>query len=230
MYTESWLMCILQFRLRAFMIVLALLALALTALAFHLKLIGDLNAFYGPGGVLARKIKADDEALAGKEAVRLGHYVEAEARYRSALDLENSLPEPDVVRDTSGTLVGLADALAIQGRHVEAEPLYRRALEIREKLRENPPVGDSRAWDPWVAEVLERYVSFLRQQGRSLEANKLEARNETEKKMYRRKEKGRKEKGTFLIGGKKGTLLIADATWGIWAQIVCPSCASCRNI
>ncbi len=111
-----------RFRLRTLMIVIALLTPVLAITAFWLQLNSALNAFYGPGGVLDRGQRFSEEWHAGDEALRLECYREAEARYRSALDLEASLPGE--VGEVSGILIGLADALVGQGRDDEAEPLY----------------------------------------------------------------------------------------------------------
>ena len=165
-------------RLRTLTIGIALLALVLAASVFVLRTISELDAalndFYGPDGVQAREKKFSNEAQAGDNALRLGDYVEAEARYRSALDLKTSAGYNDI----SYILVGLADSLVAQDRDDEVEPLYRRALEIREK-----GIGtDPRSWRAGhlrIAETLEPYASFLRLRGRADEAEAMEGRART---------------------------------------------------
>ena len=88
-------------RLRTLMIAVALLALLMTPMCFLFRVSSQLSAFYGRGGVLARQARAFDEAGAGDEARLRGQYVDAEAQYRSALNLMGSLPEPDSGTDTS---------------------------------------------------------------------------------------------------------------------------------
>jgi tetratricopeptide (TPR) repeat protein len=163
-----------RFRLRTLMIVIGSLAMVLAASVFVLRTISGLNAAleasYGPDGVQAREKKFSDHMQAGNNALRRGDYVEAEARYRSALDLE-------AYRGYNGisyVLVGLADSLIAQDRDEEVEPLYRRALELREKIGTDP-----RSWrieHLRIAETLEHYASFLRLQGRADVAEAMEGR------------------------------------------------------
>jgi tetratricopeptide (TPR) repeat protein len=162
------------FRVAALMIGVAVLALALLAWICLHWTGAQLDAFYGSDGVLAREAKSQSQATAGEEALRLGEYAEAEMHFRSALDLQNSLPPPDGLRDISGVLVGLADALANQGQFDNAERLYRKALEVREEVRERVQDGNPKAWVEWVAEVNRRYAAFLRKRGRLNEAERLE--------------------------------------------------------
>jgi tetratricopeptide (TPR) repeat protein len=169
----------LRFRLRTLMIGIALLALVLAALVFVLRTYWEinaaLNAFYGPDGTLARERKFSEEAPAGDEALRLGDYVEAEARYRSALDLYATQLYHEF--EISHILTSLADALVGQGRYSDAEPLYQRALELREK-----GIGsDPRSWRSAhlkIAETLDHYATLLRHSGRLVEAEAMKGRAE----------------------------------------------------
>lgn len=165
-----------RFRLRTLMIGIAVLSPVLAILALVLRVSWALEAFYGPGGYLDRRQKFGQEGSTGDEACRLGHYIEAEARYRSALDFEASLPDHE--NDLSYILVGLADALVGQGSYSDAEPLYQRALKIREQgIRSDP-----RSWR-WaqlkIAEVLDHYASLLRHCNGPAEAETLEGRAKT---------------------------------------------------
>jgi tetratricopeptide (TPR) repeat protein len=164
-------------RLRTLVIGIALLAISLLPLTLFSRVRAILDGFYGPGGVLARTNAARECSSAGDNALREGRYAAAESRYRQALALTESLPEPDGGRDTSAALLGLAEALAKQGLPDKAEPFYRGALNVRLKLRQKlrgTPFREQYPWDSWVHEVSRRYVSFLRMQGRLGEAEVLE--------------------------------------------------------
>jgi hypothetical protein len=63
---------------------------------------------------------------------------------------------------------GLATVYHVLGNDVAAEPLYQRSLAIREEIQ-----GPEH---PYVALALSAYATFLRQTGRSDEAQGLEAR------------------------------------------------------
>jgi hypothetical protein len=71
----------------------------------------------------------------------------------------------DPVGEEATPSLGLADALAGQGRYGESEPLYKRALASHR---------ESRGLEQ--AEIMDHYAATLRRMGRMTQANELAAR------------------------------------------------------
>jgi tetratricopeptide (TPR) repeat protein len=164
---------LLRLHLRTTMVVVALSAFALGLSVLGLRISTALDEFYGSEGVLARDEMAKDELRFGAEALRELKFAEAEKRYRRALDLQSSLPQPDGGRDTSEAVAGLAEAVANQNRDYEAEELYRRSIEIREHVLLNQRFTLPMSNDSPTSDLYRRYASFLRRHGRSAEADRL---------------------------------------------------------
>jgi len=161
--------------IRQLMIAVAILAPLMAASAMLIGLCTSLQDFYGTGGKLDLQQQIGNELAGGDYELRQARFVEAEAHYRSALRLYGLLQSKlayhgwtDMFDCTVEGQLGIADALTGQGRFAEAEPLYRRSLSAREEgFGRNHFV---------IAEVLERYATFLRATRRVPEAKALEAR------------------------------------------------------
>ena len=172
-------MQLLRMTTRKLMIAVAIIATVILVLmlarALLTQLDGELRDAYGSGGKFDLERQIANELTRADNAIRQGDFAEAEARYRSVFKLDSLLRSKlaahnwtamyDQTRDAD---IGIADAVASQGRNAEAERLYRSSLAAREKGfgRENFQI----------AEVLERYATFLRTTDRVLEAKKLETR------------------------------------------------------
>ncbi len=98
----------------------------------------------------------------------VGRYIESEHLARRAFEIRTKLLEPD----DPALAESFHNLAHIYHRHLdrpeEAETLYRRALAIREKQLATD--------DPSLIQTLREYADFLRDQSRSKEAEKLEAR------------------------------------------------------
>lgn len=103
---------------------------------------------------------------AAERTYQHGHYAIAEKEMGLLLEEAEEL-EPDNAH-LGFTLINLGTLYHKQGRYSEAGPLYRRGLAILQKTcRERHPV---------VPAVLENWASLLRETGRDLEAERMEAR------------------------------------------------------
>ena len=166
-----------RFRLRTFLIFVAVLAPLLAFGVYCLQLGSSLEEMYGPEGLLESQQRFHAELSAGSSELERRRYPEAERHFQSALMLFRSSAGRryihDQVGDEATPSLGLANALAGQGRHHEAEPVYRRALEAHR----NQWGGDHRG-DLDEAKILGRHAENLRLMGRKTQANELEAQAE----------------------------------------------------
>jgi tetratricopeptide (TPR) repeat protein len=166
--------------LRKLMIAIAIIAtVVLTPLAWLSATLRDFNASfqgaYGKDGLFDLERQIATELKRGDNALRQRDFAGAEARYRAVLTLHDRLRAVmaklgvNARFDPTGDAeMGIADALAGQGRNAEAEPNYTRSLAAME----NRFGRDHFA----MADVLQRYARFLRATGRVSEAEKLENR------------------------------------------------------
>jgi len=111
------------------------------------------------------------EALAAQAALAEiyraeGKYAEAEPLLEQALKATEQREGPDHL-NVAASLNNLALLYYCETKYAAAEPLYKRALQIREK---NLGRGD-----PAVLQTMQFYAALLRQEGRTTEADKLEA-------------------------------------------------------
>jgi hypothetical protein len=104
-----------------------------------------LDGYYGPRGKLSLEQQISSQASAGFSCLIDGRYAEAEARYRSALGLNEELAQLGHQSDheTLRILTGLADSLVAQHRDLEAA-----------EFLEQKNVGRSKIKDPDMVEAL----------------------------------------------------------------------------
>jgi tetratricopeptide (TPR) repeat protein len=163
-----------RFRLRTLLIAVVVLA---PLLAFGIKFIfySPLDEMYGPEGQLASQQRFYVEVSDGSSALQVGRYLEAEKHFRSALELFRSPSRrkhmKDHVGDEATPSLGLADALAGQGRSREAEPFYERSLSAHRALW-----GSDRRGYPEEDKIVDHYAATLRGMGRMTQADELAAR------------------------------------------------------
>ena len=165
-----------RFRMRTLIIAVAVVALLLAAwdgLVLH----NPLDEMYGSEGQLKSQQRFYAETSDGSSALQEGRYKDAERLFRSALLLFHSSSERRYMRDPVGEeetpSLGLADALAGQGRYREADPIYKRSMEAHRELWGE----DHRAYLQ-EAEILDHYAATLQKMGRITEANELSAHAE----------------------------------------------------
>lgn len=149
-----------QFRLRSLLIAIAVLAPVLLALIWLYQINTALEDFYGPTGKFAMEQQIADEISAGSLDLALSRFVDAEARYRSALGLNEQLVATMArhggwsTDHSSGEIaIRLAEALMGQRRDADAESLYESILRTI--------AADDRA----MVDVLENYAALERQMG-----------------------------------------------------------------
>jgi tetratricopeptide (TPR) repeat protein len=94
-------------------------------------------------------------------------YADSEAMYKTALQIGQTLPQPDGL-ELAANLSGAAMALSAEGKFAEAAPLYQRAAELREE-RLGPD-------DPAVIQSLLFYASCLRSNGDRQAAQQVQER------------------------------------------------------
>jgi hypothetical protein len=118
------------------MIAVAVLAPLFAAFAALRNLNRALEEFYGPRGKLALEQQISSQLSAGSACLIEASYIEAEARYRSALGLNEELERLGSRTDyrTSRILMGLADSLVGQHRYSEAENLLEQRDPLRSKI------------------------------------------------------------------------------------------------
>ena len=100
-------------------------------------------------------------------AYAAGAYADAEGLYRQGLAIGRDIRDQWTVM---ACLNNLGELYRAQSRYAEAEPLYKRSLSILEKA-----LGPDH---PDVATVLKDYAGFLREVGKTEEAETMEARAE----------------------------------------------------
>jgi len=165
----------LRFRLRTLIIAVAVLAPLLAGGVWCLQLGNALDEMYGPDGLLESRQRFDVEVSDGSSALQDGRYPEAEKHFRLALDLFRSPSRRKHMHDPVGEeatpSLGLADALAGQGRSREAEPLYERSLSVHRALW-----GSDRRGYPEEDKMVDHYAATLRRMGRMTQADELTAR------------------------------------------------------
>jgi thioredoxin-like negative regulator of GroEL len=126
------------------MIAIAVMAPMLVVYVWFRDLGRALDDFYGPHGKLNLENRISSECSAGFARSVESRYLEAEAHYRLALELDDDLQATLARNDwhahaqTSEILLGLAESLAKQGRYPKAASL----LEQRAALK---PIVDEPA-------------------------------------------------------------------------------------
>lgn len=162
-----------KFSLRTLIIAVAVLALVL-AVGIEIFQHNPFDELYGWDGLLESRQRFYAEVSDGSSALQDGRHTEAERHFRSALKLFHSPSErhymKDPVGDEATPSLGLADALAGQGRYREAEPLYKRSLEAHREVW-----GTDRRGYPEEDKILDHYAGTLRKIGRITQANELTA-------------------------------------------------------
>lgn len=162
-----------RFRLRTLIIAVAVLALLL-AVGIEIFQHNPFDEMYGRDGLLESRQRFYTEVSDGSSALQDGRYTEAERHFRSALKLFHSPSErhymKDPVGDEATPSLGLADALAGQGRYGEAELLYKRSLETHREVW-----GRDHRGYPEEDKILDHYTATLRKMGRITQANELTA-------------------------------------------------------
>jgi tetratricopeptide (TPR) repeat protein len=153
------------------MIAVAVLA-PLLAVGIEIVRHNPLDEMYGPDGLLESRQRFYSEVSDGSSALQDGRYTEAERHFRSALKLFHSPSERHYMKDPVGEeatpSLGLADALAGQGRYREAEALYKRSLAAHRQ-----EWGSDHREDPEEDKILDHHAATLRRMGRMTEANEL---------------------------------------------------------
>src|SRR5215212_9718059 len=167
-----------RFRLRILIVAVAVVALLLAAgIGIFYQLEASLDEMYGSDGLLESRQRFHAEVSDGSTALQDGRHTEAERHFRSALKLFRSPSGRRYMKDPVGDEVtpslGLADALACQGRHREAEPLYERSLAAHRESWGR----DYRGY-PDEIKILDHYTATLRKMGRITQANELTALTE----------------------------------------------------
>lgn len=166
-----------RIKIRQLMIVIAVLTLPMAACAWLYHLYHAFGAgferAYGPEGQVTLEHRIWGEFATGNDALRTGQFDEAESSYRAALKLRDLFQAKHGRRgltsdQTKEAELGLADALAGQGRYADAEPFYKRSFSSFEREFGGDHFG--------IADVLERYARFLRKTDRVSDAKQLEAR------------------------------------------------------
>jgi tetratricopeptide (TPR) repeat protein len=156
------------------MIAVAILA-PLLAVGIEVVLHNPLDEMYGSHGLIESRRQFYAEVSDGDSALQDGLYAKAEQHFRAALKLFHSPSERRYMKDPVGDEVtpslGLADALAGQGRFREAEAFYKRSLAVH-----RDSCGSDRRGCPEEDRILDHYAATLRRIGRMTEANELAAR------------------------------------------------------
>jgi len=160
--------------IQQWMIVIAVLAPLMVVFTCLVKVGRTLNAYYGKNGKQALESRRDNAMLAGFVALEQSRFPAAEARYRSALELNDALEALNATYGWQSSdrsteiLIGLADALTGQGRLSDAESMFIRAIRICEEQ-----LGPDHRL---MAESLEHYAVLLRKTGRAAKAESYERR------------------------------------------------------
>jgi tetratricopeptide (TPR) repeat protein len=171
-------MTIQQLMIAVSVIAVVVLAPLMWVSAFLRSLNVGLQDAYGKEGKFDLERQIRDECELAETAFRQRDFAEAEARYRSVSKLCDRL-QAKAARNVWSALasdsppardadLGIADAVAGQGRHAEADELYRQGLAAREQRLGRDDGG--------MVEVLDRYALFLRTTGRVPEAKERERR------------------------------------------------------
>lgn len=160
-----------RFRLRTFIIAVAVLA-PLLAVGIGILQHNPLDEMYGSDGFLESQQRFYAEVSDGSSALQVGRHTEAERHFRAALKLFHSPSErrymKDPVGDEATPSLGLADALAGQGRYREAEPLYKRSLAAHREVW-----GTDHRGYPGEDKILDHYTTSLRKLRRMTQADEL---------------------------------------------------------